>query len=51
MENSVQKMRKALENSNELLAELAKIGEWGESAREQIDKLTVSANPIPSGLG
>ena len=30
------KMREALENSNGLLEELAAIGEWGESAREQI---------------
>ena len=29
-------MREALENSNGLLEELAMIGEWGESAREQI---------------
>lgn len=29
-------MREALENSNGLLEELAVIGEWGESAREQI---------------
>lgn len=30
------KMREALENSNGLLEELAAMGEWGESAREQI---------------
>ena len=30
------KMREALENSNGLLEELALIGEWSESAREQI---------------
>lgn len=30
------KLREALENSNGLLEELALIGEWGESAREQI---------------
>ena len=30
------KMREALENSNGLLVELALIGEWSESAREQI---------------
>lgn len=29
-------MREALENSNGLLEELARIGEWGESARGQI---------------
>lgn len=29
-------MREALENSNGLLEELANIGEWGESAKEQI---------------
>ena len=30
------KLREALENSNGLLEELANIGEWGESAKEQI---------------
>jgi hypothetical protein len=30
------KLREALENSNGLLEELALMGEWGESAREQI---------------
>lgn len=30
------KLRDALENSNGLLEELALIGEWGESAKEQI---------------
>ena len=34
--NNMAAMREALENSNGLLEELAVIGEWGESAREQI---------------
>ena len=34
--NNTKAMREALENSNGLLEELAAIGEWGESAREQI---------------
>ena len=34
--NDIKAMREALENSNGLLEELAAIGEWGESAREQI---------------
>lgn len=34
--NDMAALRKALENSNGLLEELAAIGEWNESAREQI---------------
>jgi len=34
--NNMAALREALENSNGLLEELAAIGEWGESAREQI---------------
>ena len=36
MEGNQMKMREALENSNGLLEELTAIGDWGESAREQI---------------
>ena len=34
--SNVKALREALENSNGLLEELTAIGEWGESAREQI---------------
>lgn len=34
--NNVKAVREALANSNGLLEELALIGEWGESAQEQI---------------
>lgn len=40
-------MREALENSNGLLEELAMIGEWGESAREQIAENNASLAAPP----
>lgn len=40
-------MREALENSNGLLEELAVIGEWGESAREQIAENNASLSAPP----
>ena len=46
-------MREALENSNGLLEELAAIGEWGESAREQIaeNHAALSAPPRNCDVG
>lgn len=45
--NNAAKMREALENSNGLLEELALIGEWSESANEQIaeNKTALAAPP------
>ena len=40
-------MREALENSNGLLEELAAIGEWGESAREQIAENNAALAVLP----
>lgn len=47
------KLREALENSNGLLEELAAIGEWGESAREQIaeNNAALSAPPRQCDMG
>lgn len=41
------KMREALENSNGLLEELALIGEWGESARGQIEENNAALSAPP----
>ena len=40
-------MREALENSNGLLEELAAIGEWGESSREQIAENNAAISEPP----
>jgi hypothetical protein len=40
-------MREALENSNGLLEELAVIGEWGESARDQIAENNAALSAPP----
>ena len=40
-------MREAIENSNELLEELAAIGEWSESAREQIAENNTALSAPP----
>lgn len=51
--NNMKAMREALENSNGLLEELAVIGEWGESAREQIaeNNAALSAPPRNCDVG
>lgn len=51
--SNVKAMREALENSNGLLEELATIGEWGESAREQIaeNNAALSAPPRNCDVG
>ena len=53
MTNNEAAMREALENSNGLLEELAAIGEWGESAREQIaeNNAAISAPPRNCDVG
>lgn len=41
------KIREAIENSNGLLEELMRLGEWSESAREQIkENKTALAEPL-----
>lgn len=47
MDGNQMKMREALENSNGLLEELAAIGEWGESAREQIAENNTALSAPP----
>ena len=45
--NNYEKMREALEDSNELLSELAKMGEWGDAANCQIaDNKAALAEPL-----
>ena len=53
MTNNEAAMREALENSNGLLEELAAIGEWGESAQEQIaeNNAAISAPPRNCDVG
>ena len=53
MEGNQMKMREALENSNGLLEELTAIGDWGESAREQIaeNNAALSAPPRQCDVG
>ena len=51
--NNAAKMREALENSNGLLEELALIGEWSESAKEQIaeNSAALAAPPRNCDIG
>lgn len=51
--NNAAKMHKALENSNGLLEELALIGEWSESAKEQIaeNNAALAAPPRNCDIG